>query len=96
MTTCEIHFPGTRFSPLQLPRHAPLSRHLDPSNSPVLFGCRAGLCGTCLSRVRVISGTLAGPLSEEAEALDIYGEGQLDLRLVCQIDLTADIAIDAP
>lgn len=96
MTLYQILFPNTAFADLRLPAHTPLSQHLDPSNSPVLFGCRAGLCGTCICRVRVVSGVLARPRTEEAEALDVYADGEPGMRLACQLDLTADIAIEVP
>lgn len=89
-----INFPSTAFAELRLPAHAPLSQNLDPSNSPVLFGCRAGLCGTCLCRVSVLSGELADPTEEEIEALEVYADGLQGMRLACQLDLTADITIE--
>lgn len=89
-----ISFPSTAFVEVCLPAHSPLSQHLDPSNSPVLFGCRAGLCGTCICRVSVVRGELADPKEEEVEALEVYADGVPGMRLACQLDLTADITIE--
>ncbi|MBC6436085.1 2Fe-2S iron-sulfur cluster binding domain-containing protein, partial [Nostoc sp. HG1] len=38
--------------------HQNLSEHLTIQNSPVLFGCRTGICGTCLVEV---NGTIPSP-----------------------------------
>ena len=62
-----------------------LSLELNSKNSPVLFGCRTGLCATCL--VEVLEGTqdLAPPDAKELEILSIYeGQGN-NLRLACQL-----------
>jgi ferredoxin len=89
-----LTFPGTRFSPLDLPERAPLSLHLTASNSPALFGCREGICGTCLSRVVVRQGALEPPSPHEKESLEVYAPDEPNARLLCQLQLTADIAIE--
>ena len=94
MARHRISFPGSGFADLVLPAHSPLTLHLGPANSPVLFGCRAGLCGTCLVSVEVLSGRLAAPDAAEADALEVYAPGTPTARLACQIDLTADLAIE--
>ncbi len=94
MALHRISFPGSGFDDLLLPAHSPLTLHFDPANSPVLFGCRAGLCGTCLVSVEVLNGSLAPPDAAEAEALDVYAPNSPKARLACQIDLTADMAIE--
>ena len=94
MTFHTIKFPGSIFDPVFVPAGAPLSQHLTPENSPVLFGCRAGLCGTCAAKVRVIAGDLPEADESEREALDVYAPGELGARLLCQTHLTADIAVE--
>lgn len=94
MAQHRISFPGSGFDDLELPAHSPLTLHLSPANSPVLFGCRAGLCGTCLISVEVLSGRLAPPDAAEADALEVYAPGTATARLACQIDLTADLAFE--
>lgn len=87
---CTIHFANTRYPAMRLAAHEPLSHHLTLQNSPVLFGCRTGLCGTCLVKV---TGEIPPPGLEEQEMLDALAPGAVNVRLACQIDLTADIAI---
>lgn len=58
---------------VRLERGAVLSEHLTIENSPVLFGCRTGICGTCLSEVvGEENGTLAPPSLDEREMLDLF------------------------
>ncbi|MBL8551697.1 MAG: (2Fe-2S)-binding protein [Hyphomonadaceae bacterium] len=90
-----LTFPGTSFPPLELPERAPLSLHLTASNSPALFGCREGVCGTCLSRVIATNGDLEPPSAHERESLEVYApDGETHARLLCQLQLTADIAVE--
>ncbi len=67
-----------------------LAEHLSVRNSPVLFGCRTGICGTCLSR---IEGEALPPDAGEREMLDIYAPGLPDARLLCQVRLTGDVTV---
>lgn len=64
-----------------------LSESLDVTNSPILFGCRTGICATCL--VRVVSGAehLPDLDEDEAEVLEIYAEAE-NCRLACQLSLS--------
>jgi ferredoxin len=87
---CKISFPGTDYSSLTLQPHQNLSEHLTIQNSPVLFGCRTGICGTCL--VEVI-GEIPPPQPDEQEMLDTFAPNYPKARLACQIKLTANIAI---
>lgn len=94
MTKRRIEFPGTFFSPVELPDLASLPLNLTVLNSPVLFGCRSGLCGTCLVEVEPInSDTLEPPEPQEVEALDLYAPGNPKARLACQLTLSIDIRI---
>jgi ferredoxin len=86
----EISFPGSRHPPMRLGTNAALSEHLTVQNSPVLFGCRTGICATCLSEVE---GAIAGPSADEREVLDIFAPDNPHARLVCQVKLTADIRV---
>jgi ferredoxin len=86
----QVSFPNTDFSPLRLKPHQPLSEILNVTNSPVLFGCRTGICGTCLVTV---TGTVPPPNSEEQELLDILAPDTPNARLACQLCVTHDITI---
>ena len=85
-----IRFTQTHYQPISLEKHEKLSEHLTVQNSPVLFGCRTGICGTCLV---VVQGDIPPPSEEEKEILEIFAPGNEQVRLACQIDLTKDIEI---
>lgn len=87
---CKISFTETDYPPLTLQRHQKLSEHLTIQNSPVLFGCRTGICGTCL--VKVIGDIPAAKLDEQ-EMLDTLAPNIPNARLACQIDLTVNVEI---
>lgn len=79
--------------PVRLPALASLSEHLSAANSPVLFGCRTGICGTCTSRVEVLGGgAIEGPSPEERQTLLLFVK-EPKARLLCQLKLTADIQV---
>jgi ferredoxin len=89
----EVRFDGG-YAVLRLPCGSRLLDHLTMENSPVLFGCRAGMCGTCLIRVEATGdGLLDPPATAEVELLDIIAPGEPRARLACQIVLTADVRV---
>ncbi|MBE9029686.1 (2Fe-2S)-binding protein [filamentous cyanobacterium LEGE 11480] len=90
MTLCRIHFPGTQFDDMELPPHQPLAEALTVQNSPVLFGCRTGLCGTCVVRAE---GCVTPPTADEQEILELYAPDEATARLACQLDVTGDLAL---
>ena len=85
-----ICFPESNYQAITLEKHQKLSEHLTVQNSPVLFGCRTGICGTCLV---VVQGDIPPPTEEEKEILEIFAPANQQARLACQIDLTNDIEI---
>ena len=87
-----IEFPGTTFATLELPDLASLPLHLTVQNSPLLFGCRSGLCGTCLIEIEADE-PLQVPDHAEAEALEIYAPGNPRARLACQLLVSTDLRI---
>ena len=87
-----IEFPCTAFEAVALPARASLPLHLTVQNSPILFGCRSGLCGTCLVEVEPLDDrTIEGPDETERETLELYAPGNPRARLACQLQLTADV-----
>ncbi len=80
---CEIQFEDCTFPPVKIPSGENLSEHLHACNSPILFGCRSGLCGTCL--IEVVEGETAPPSQDEKEALEVYAPGNPRMRLACQL-----------
>lgn len=94
MRRYRIEFPGTAFPPVELPDLTDLAQSLTVQNSPVLFGCRSGLCGTCLVEIEPATPEpLEPPDSEEAEMLEIYAPGNPKARLACQVLLSTDIKL---
>ena len=94
--TVEVRFESSAFAPLRLPHGSRLLDHLTIENSPVLFGCRAGICGTCLIRVEAIgAAALAAPNETEVELLEIIAPGEPRARLACQLVLTVDVRVAA-
>lgn len=72
----------TTHAPIELPDLAELSRELTALNSPVLFGCRTGICGTCLCEVR---GDVEPASKDERELLDFIAPERPKARLACQV-----------
>jgi ferredoxin len=94
MKTWRIEFPGTSFAATELPDLASLSETFTVEDSPLLFGCRSGLCGTCLIEVEETgSERLEPPSPQEVESLSIYAPGNPRARLACQIHVCAHLRI---
>lgn len=93
--THRLRFPQTAWPDLEVEEDAPLSEVLDASNSPVLFGCRTGICGTCIVTVAA-DGALPPPDEDEAEILDIHAPDTPGVRLACQLKVRASCAIEVP
>lgn len=87
-----ITFANSDKPALVLPEGAMLSEHLDAINSPILFGCREGICGTCLCEVSC-QGLLPASSEHEREALAIYAPNNPSARLACQLTLHSDITL---
>ena len=85
-----VSFFDESYAPLELPSGSVLCEHLHVGNSPLLFGCRTGICGTCLVRVE---GPLAPPDDEEQELLEVLAPGDASARLACQLKLTCDLRV---
>jgi ferredoxin len=93
MKMYRVQFPEHDDYPgLELPADAALAESLDASNSPVRFGCRTGICGTCLVEVTA-DAPMAGAAPYEVELLDILAEGNAKARLCCLVKLQSDVSI---
>jgi ferredoxin len=86
---CKIKFTDSRFPTLEIPAGQPLAEILTVANSPVLFGCRTGLCGTCVVGV---SGDVDVATLEELEILELYAIDPT-ARLVCQLQVRGDVVL---
>ncbi len=91
MSHYTVHFPKSDFSCVKLSSTDELSVGLNAQNSPVLFGCRTGICGTCVAIAR---GALPPPDAEEQEVLDALAPGIPDARLCCQLHPEGDIELE--
>ena len=90
----KISFSPESHRPVMLARGSVLSEHLTIENSPVLFGCRTGICGTCLVEVEEeLNGRLLAPSADESELLEIIAPDISRARLACQVELRADIKV---
>ena len=89
-----IDFVNSGHATVTLAEGEVLSEHLSILNSPLLFGCRMGLCGTCVIRIEVLRGTLAPPSADESETLDLVAPDDPRARLACQLTATADLRIE--
>lgn len=89
-----ISFSPESHPSINLVAGANLSEYLTTQNSPLLFGCRTGICGTCLIEIEhEENGELPPPDDDEMELLEIIAADRPRARLACQIDLRADIRI---
>lgn len=88
-----IEFPDSKFESLSLPELSPLPEVLTIENSPVLFGCRNGICATCL--IEVIEGgeNLPPPGEDERDTLEMVAPHNPHARLACQLKLNANIKV---
>ena len=81
-------------APIRIDAEASLSDILTCANSPVLFGCRTGICGTCIARVDAKGGILPPPSEDEKDVLSLLCPNEPKARLACQIKLSADLTIE--
>ena len=88
----KVQFPGTAFPRLNVAEGFSLSRTLDVQNSPILFGCRTGICATC---VCLVEGNGSGAGEDEKEVLELFAPDQPNARLACQVKVDADLMIVA-
>lgn len=88
MKTFTIHFPED--PPVTLEVGSNLSECLTATNSPLLFGCRTGICATCLCEVE---GEVEPPDEDEQEIVEIWADGDPKARLACQLKCTGDVHI---
>jgi ferredoxin len=87
---CNIKFADSRFESIGIPAGQPLAEVLTVQNSPVLFGCRTGICGTCV--VGVI-GDVVEASEDELEILELYAADNPMARLACQLSVRGDVVM---
>lgn len=79
---------------LELESGVDLSRQLDATSSPILFGCRTGICGTCLVNILEGKDNTNPPSDDERELLEIIAEDYDQPRLACQLKCQGDISLE--
>ena len=89
----QIEFPETDFPPLELDDGARLALELTAVNSPILFGCRSGICGTCLVEAEHEGDAFTPPRDGEQEVLEFFAPENPKARLACQIRLTGNLRL---
>lgn len=90
----EIRFLDSDKEPVRLPEGSNLSEVLTIQNSPVLFGCRTGICGTCAIEIVEEKGEALHPRTpDEVEYLEALAPDRPRCRLACQIRLNTNLAI---
>ncbi|MEK6773531.1 MAG: 2Fe-2S iron-sulfur cluster-binding protein [Bdellovibrionota bacterium] len=88
-----ITFEDSEKKPVELKEDSLLSEHLNVQNSPILFGCRIGICGTCSIEILEGSEKLIPRTCEEIEYLEALAPDKPNCRLACQIRLNAHIKV---
>ena len=69
-----------------------LSKQLDSTNSPILFGCRTGICGTCLLSVENGKENCNEVSEDEAELLEIISDDP-NARLGCLVKCSGNVKV---
>ncbi|MEL6937931.1 MAG: 2Fe-2S iron-sulfur cluster-binding protein [Cyanobacteria bacterium J06598_1] len=90
MSSYTLNFPNTDHASISIDPTQPLSLTLTLQNSPILFGCRTGICGTCLVSA---SGNILPPNEDEQEVLALLAPDFPSARLACQLTPTGDFSL---
>lgn len=81
MSKCKIEITNTG-EQLEVNENVELSKQLNAANSPILFGCRTGICATCLVVVEEGIEYCNDATDDEKELLEIVSE-DTNARLGC-------------
>lgn len=73
---------------------ANLSQSTDITTTPVLYGCRTGICSTCLINITKGSENITTPTPDERELLSIIASDKPSARLACQFQIRGDIELE--
>lgn len=90
----QIAFVDSTKAPVELQEGDCLSEKLNIQNSPILFGCRIGICGTCAIEILEQQGPALHPRThEEDNFLETMAPGQPHVRLACQIHINTNLKV---
>lgn len=88
-----VEFANSDKQPVELQEGDNLSEKLTIHNSPILFGCRIGICGTCAIEVVDHDAPLPPRTHDETEFLGIMAPGRDNVRLACQIRINTNMKV---
>jgi ferredoxin len=92
--SCRIEFIGSNKTAVDLKDGDNLSEKLNIHNSPILFGCRIGICGTCAIEIVEEDGPSLHPRThDEVGFLEAIAPGQDKVRLACQIHINTNLKV---
>lgn len=78
---------------IHVPEGELLSEALDITTSPILFGCRTGICATCLVKVHNGANNLPICSDDEKEVIELSTE-ESNCRLACCLSLKGDVTLE--
>ncbi len=70
-----------------------LSDCMDITDSPILFGCRTGVCATCIVKVHAGMENLPPVTRDETEVIEIHTK-EPNCRLACQLTVKGDVKLE--
>ena len=70
-----------------------LSEALNIENSPILFGCRTGICGTCIVHIMKTEGPLPALTEAELDYFEMMEVSDKNVRLACQLNPKHNICL---
>lgn len=91
--SCKIEFGNSDKPAVTLNQGDCLAEKLNIHNSPILFGCRIGICGTCAIEVLSEDQPLHERTHDEKEFLGAMAPDRNNVRLACQIHINTNIKI---
>lgn len=91
MNKYKIEFLNSAHDSIELEEESSLSEALNVQNSPILFGCRTGICGTCLVQIEGETKLTPPADEDELEVIEVFSDGEVGLRLACQIKIKENL-----
>ena len=88
-----VTFDSKDFQAVGLSQGDSVAEKLNIRNSPILFGCRMGICGSCAIQIESDDPLAYVKTSEEIEFFSAIGRAEENLRLACQISASFDFKI---
>lgn len=76
----------------EVPEGTDVMSWVDELGASVSFGCRSGMCGTCVVTILEGAAHLPAASREEKETLEMAG-ARPDQRLACQLKIFGDVKI---